>query len=147
MTDPTTPDQAAPSAPAYIVVWLALVVLATVTLLVSRAPIGDWGIVVALAIASLKAALVLAFFMHLAHGPAVHRLVICVAIAFVVLLVARRARRCRDPVDRERLRRRARPAAVAPRASRHPGRARPWPSPVSTAHSFSRSKKLCEIHS
>jgi cytochrome c oxidase subunit 4 len=88
MTEPTTPDEAAPSAPAYIVVWLALVVLATVTLLVSRAPIGDWGIVAALAIASLKAGLVLAFFMHLAHGPAVHRLVICVAIGFVVLLVA-----------------------------------------------------------
>jgi cytochrome c oxidase subunit 4 len=88
MTEPTTPDEAAPSAPTYVVVWGALVVLATVTLFVSRAPIGDWGIVAALAIASLKAGLVLAFFMHLAHGPPLHRIVIGVAIGFVVLLVA-----------------------------------------------------------
>lgn len=86
MTEPT-PDDAAPNAPTYIVVWIALVVLATVTLFASRAPIGDWGIVVALAIASVKAGLVMAFFMHLAYGRPVHRLVIGVAIAFVILVI------------------------------------------------------------
>jgi cytochrome c oxidase subunit 4 len=72
----------------YVAVWIALVVLATVTLFVSRASIGEWGIVVALVIASAKAALVLAYFMHLVHDRPLNRFVIVIAIGFVVLLVA-----------------------------------------------------------
>ena len=50
------------SALAYGAVWLALVVLATVTLFASRAVTGGWGLVVAFAIASAKAVLVVAYF-------------------------------------------------------------------------------------
>ncbi len=70
----------------YVLVWLALVVLATISLLVAQAPIGEWAVVVALAIATVKAALVLAYFMHLARGDSLHRFVIAVAIGFLVLL-------------------------------------------------------------
>jgi cytochrome c oxidase subunit 4 len=86
MTEPADMEPA-PSPTIYIVVWLALVVLATATLLLSFASTDGWGMVIALAIASLKAALVMGFFMHLAYGRPVHRLVIAVAIAFVILII------------------------------------------------------------
>jgi len=81
----TEPRQ--PSATSYLVVWLALIVLATVTLLAAEAPIGGWSIVVAMLVASLKAGLVLAYFMHLAHGNPLHRFVMAIAVGFLVLLV------------------------------------------------------------
>jgi cytochrome c oxidase subunit IV len=76
-----------PGAPGYVAVWLALVVLATATLFLSRAVTGGWGLVVALVIASAKAVLVAAFFMHLASGRPTHRIVFAVAMGFLVLLV------------------------------------------------------------
>lgn len=87
----TPPDEAsehyAPTATGYAIVWGVLVALATVTLFASRALAGGWGLVVAFAIAAAKAVLVAAFFMHLAGGRAVYRLVFAAAIAFLVLLV------------------------------------------------------------
>ena len=76
-----------PGAAGYVAVWLALVVLATATLFLSRAVTGGWGLAVALVIASVKATLVAAFFMHLAHGRPIHRIVFAVAIGFLVVLV------------------------------------------------------------
>lgn len=77
----------APSAVGYALVWVALVALATVTLFVSRAVTGGLGLTVALAIAAAKAVLVVAFFMHLASGRPIYRIVFSVAVAFLVLLV------------------------------------------------------------
>src|SRR6185436_19823734 len=74
-------------APAYVAVWLALVVLATITLFASRAVTGGWGLVVAFAIAATKAILVIAYFMHLSGGRPIHRIVFSIAMAFLVLLV------------------------------------------------------------
>jgi cytochrome c oxidase subunit 4 len=90
--DELSPDELsetehAPGALGYVLVWLALIVLATLTLFASRAVTGGWGLVVALAIAGAKALLVLAFFMHLAGGRPVHRLTFAAAMAFLVLLV------------------------------------------------------------
>lgn len=76
-----------PGAPTYVAVWIALVVLATVTLFASRAITGGWGLVVAFAIATSKAVLVVAYFMHLASGRPIYRIVFSVAMAFLVLLV------------------------------------------------------------
>ncbi|HEU4728595.1 MAG TPA: cytochrome C oxidase subunit IV family protein [Kofleriaceae bacterium] len=80
-------DGHAPGALGYAAVWLALVVLATVTLLLSRAVTGGWGLLVAFAIAAAKAGLVVAFFMHLAGGRPIYRIVFAIAIAFLLLLV------------------------------------------------------------
>jgi cytochrome c oxidase subunit IV len=77
----------APGALGYVVVWIALVALATLTLFASRAVTGGWGLIVALAIAGAKAGLVLAFFMHLAGGRPIHRLTFAAAVAFLVLLI------------------------------------------------------------
>jgi len=81
------PQDHAPAAAGYLTVWIMLVALATVTLLASRAVTGGWGLVVAFAIAAAKAALVIAFFMHLAGGRPVYRIVFAVAITFVLVLV------------------------------------------------------------
>lgn len=67
----------------YLAVWLALVALATLTLLVSR----TGGLPVALAIAIAKAMLVAAFFMHLHGDRPVHRMVFLIAMTFLALLV------------------------------------------------------------
>ncbi|HEX3868611.1 MAG TPA: cytochrome C oxidase subunit IV family protein [Gemmatimonadaceae bacterium] len=71
----------------YVVVWIALVVLATGTLLLSRLDLGAGNFVIAMAIATAKAALVVAVFMHLARGKGLHRLALAVAVAFVLLLL------------------------------------------------------------
>ena len=76
-----------PGASVYALVWLALVVLATVTLFASRAITGGWGLVVAFAIATTKAVLVVAYFMHLASGRPIYRIVFTIAMGFLVLLV------------------------------------------------------------
>ncbi len=76
-----------PGALGYVAVWLALVALATITLFLSRAVTGGWGLAVALVIASAKAVLVAAFFMHLAGGRPTYRIVFAVAMGFLVLLV------------------------------------------------------------
>jgi cytochrome c oxidase subunit IV len=82
------PDQVnEPPAATYVVVWFALVVLATITLFASRASIGEWKIAVSLAIAAIKALLVLAYFMHLAYGRALPRIVFGIAVTFVVLII------------------------------------------------------------
>lgn len=76
-----------PSARRYLLVWLALIALATVTLLASRAIGGGWGLGIAFAIAAAKAALVVAQFMHLARDRPILRIVFAVAIGFVAILV------------------------------------------------------------
>jgi cytochrome c oxidase subunit 4 len=84
---PAATEHREPGALGYVVVWGALVVLATVTLFASRAITGGWGLVVAFVIAIAKASLVVAFFMHLAHGRPIYRIVFVTAMAFLVLLV------------------------------------------------------------
>jgi cytochrome c oxidase subunit 4 len=71
----------------YIIVWIVLIVLATASLLASSMISGSAGLALSLAIAAIKAALVAAFFMHLAHGRPVHRIAFAAAIAFFLLLV------------------------------------------------------------
>ena len=66
----------------YLISWLVLVVLATASLFVSGTSIA-----ISLAIATLKAAIVAAFFMHLWGSRPVHRIVFVTAMCFIVLLV------------------------------------------------------------
>ena len=51
----------------YLKVFLALLVLTIITVGASRIDFGTWNIVVAMGIASIKAALVAIIFMHLSH--------------------------------------------------------------------------------
>lgn len=51
----------------YVTVWVALMLLTTLTAGVSRLDLGEWSGFVAIAIASTKALLVALFFMHLRY--------------------------------------------------------------------------------
>lgn len=51
----------------YIVVWVALMALMILTAGLSRIDLGEWSTVVALAIAAIKALLVILFFMHVRY--------------------------------------------------------------------------------
>ena len=65
----------------------ALVALTVVTVVTSRLDLGQFNIVLALAIASLKATLVAMFFMHLKYEHRFQSVVFVGALFFVVLFV------------------------------------------------------------
>ncbi len=51
----------------YYIVWALLMALMIITAALSRVPLGEWNTVIALAIATIKALLVLLFFMHVKY--------------------------------------------------------------------------------
>jgi cytochrome c oxidase subunit 4 len=51
----------------YYIVWALLMALMIITAALSRVPLGEWNTVIALTIATVKALLVLLFFMHLKY--------------------------------------------------------------------------------
>jgi cytochrome c oxidase subunit 4 len=51
----------------YFLVWAALMVLMVLTAFLSRVPLGEWNTPIAMAIAVVKALLVLLFFMHVKY--------------------------------------------------------------------------------
>ena len=76
------------SVPLYVGMWAALVALTVVTFLVSRVEMSrPLHLGVALLIASVKSALVVLFFMHLAYHRGANRLVFATAVLFVALLI------------------------------------------------------------
>ena len=64
-----------------------LLVLTVATVAVTRVDLGGFNVAVALAIALVKASLVLLYFMHLRWDRPFHALVLIAALAFVVLFV------------------------------------------------------------
>jgi cytochrome c oxidase subunit 4 len=101
MTDHATPhapgaaaggdhaDEAPHALPAKVLLgtFAALVALTVVTVITSRVDLGPMNIVVALAIASLKATLVAAFFMHLKYEHRFQTVIFVGALFFAVLFV------------------------------------------------------------
>lgn len=71
----------------YAVIWLALLVFTAATVLMARVDMGAGNILVALGIASTKAALVVAFYMHLKDHAAINRGYFALAVFFILLLV------------------------------------------------------------
>jgi cytochrome c oxidase subunit 4 len=71
----------------YVVTFVGLLVLATVSLLLSFLHWPVWGTIVALGIAGIKAILVLFFFMHLVEQRFTNRMAVLVSVLFVGLLV------------------------------------------------------------
>jgi cytochrome c oxidase subunit 4 len=72
----------------YVLVWLALMILAALTFLLSRAHLGSLDIAFALVIAVAKTVLVVLFFMELIEHRFVNSMVLIVSASFVVLLVS-----------------------------------------------------------
>jgi cytochrome c oxidase subunit 4 len=72
----------------YVLVWVALMVLTAVTLAVWKTHMSYGArVVVALSIATVKAALVAVVFMHLWEEQGIARLVLVVSALFVALLI------------------------------------------------------------
>lgn len=70
----------------YIRIFTTLIVLTVVTVAASRFDFGSWNAVVAFAIATVKASLVLGFFMHLKYDNMMNRVIIGSGVFFVILL-------------------------------------------------------------
>jgi cytochrome c oxidase subunit 4 len=72
----------------YVGIWAILMVLTGVTVFVSFIELHDWNIVLALVIATIKATLVILFFMHLFYSSKLTKVTIIAAIFFLFLLLA-----------------------------------------------------------
>lgn len=68
-------------------VLVALLVLTWITYAIAGIPLGNWNIVVAIGIASVKAALVALFFMHLRWDKPFNGIVLISSLAFVALFI------------------------------------------------------------
>jgi cytochrome c oxidase subunit IV len=72
----------------YLVTWLLLLVLTVVSWQTATLDLAGFDAAVMLAIATVKATLVVLFFMHLAHARFANKMVVIVSALFVVLLVS-----------------------------------------------------------
>ena len=72
----------------YVGIWAVLMVLTAVTVFASFLELGDLNIVLALVIATIKATLVVLFFMHLYYSSKLTKVTMVAAIFFLFLLLA-----------------------------------------------------------
>jgi cytochrome c oxidase subunit IV len=81
-------DRAHGSLLSYVIIWVILLALTALTYALSKAPLGNWHVPVALMIAGTKSALVITFFMHLKDHSPVNRAFFLLSLVFVVLLIS-----------------------------------------------------------
>ncbi|HYY68639.1 MAG TPA: cytochrome C oxidase subunit IV family protein [Terriglobales bacterium] len=72
----------------YLATWATLIVMTLVTTLVAFVDLGRFNTVLALAIATFKATLVVLFFMHAKYTPRLTRVVITAGIFWLGILLA-----------------------------------------------------------
>jgi len=92
----------------YVVILLALLLGTYATVQAALRDFGRWNIVIALAIASIKAILVILYFMHARYSPKRTQLVIVCAAFWLIILLALTATDYGSRRDQSRL---ATPAA------------------------------------
>jgi cytochrome c oxidase subunit 4 len=71
----------------YFVVWLVLIAFTFTTVKTGRTDLGWGNLPLALTIATIKASLVVLFFMHLSEAAGANRIVFVVSLLFLVLLM------------------------------------------------------------
>ncbi|MDZ4694369.1 MAG: cytochrome C oxidase subunit IV family protein [Deltaproteobacteria bacterium] len=71
----------------YVVIYLILLVFTGLTYVTGKMDLGDFNIVLAMAIATTKASLVVMFFMHLWDEGNINRLVFVLSVFFAILLI------------------------------------------------------------
>ncbi|MGE5313481.1 MAG: cytochrome C oxidase subunit IV family protein [Acidobacteriota bacterium] len=69
----------------YAYIWLALITFTGITVIAAGVNLGDWTVLVALAIASIKGLMVMNVFMHLKFEDKLFK--IFTAVAFIILLI------------------------------------------------------------
>lgn len=72
----------------YLKVFGALLVLTVVTVLAARVDLGEWNVVIALAIATTKATLVAVIFMHLFWDAKFHSLILLSTVMFMAIFMS-----------------------------------------------------------
>jgi cytochrome c oxidase subunit 4 len=72
----------------YVGIFLSLMVLTAATVAAAYVNLGPFNIVIALAIASLKATLVVLYFMHARYSPMRTQLVIICAVFWLAIMLA-----------------------------------------------------------
>lgn len=70
----------------HVKIWIALLVLTVITVWVAGIHLGVWNGVVAFLIATLKAGLVLAVFMHLKYEESFFRLMLGLAVVTLMII-------------------------------------------------------------
>ncbi len=71
----------------YVVIWLLLLVFTVTTVVTGRMDLHGANLPLALLIATIKATLVVLFFMHLWDSEGINRLVFGVSVLFVIVLL------------------------------------------------------------
>jgi cytochrome c oxidase subunit 4 len=74
--------------PILIGVFMALIVLTGVTVGVTYFDLGGWNLIVAMAIATVKAVLVALYFMHLRYDNPFNAIVFLAALIFIALFIS-----------------------------------------------------------
>jgi cytochrome c oxidase subunit IV len=70
----------------YVGIWAVLIVLTATTVVVAEVELGEWNVVVALAIAIIKAVLVVLFFMHVKDSSGLTKLIIGAGFFWMAIL-------------------------------------------------------------
>jgi cytochrome c oxidase subunit IV len=71
----------------YLLVGSALLVLTAITVAISYIPLGGYNLVIALTIATLKAALVAMFFMHLLYDNRMYFIIVVTALSTLTIFI------------------------------------------------------------
>ena len=79
-------EHAHPTVKMFVSVWAALLVLTATTVYVATLELGPLNAIVALSIATIKALLVLLFFMELRYSTALTKVAVVAAVFFLMLL-------------------------------------------------------------
>lgn len=72
----------------FLIVWAALLVLTGVTVTVAGLHLGAFSVFTAIAVAAVKATLVLLFFMRLKYEPLLFRAMLLAAVATIAVIMA-----------------------------------------------------------
>ncbi|HLJ86470.1 MAG TPA: cytochrome C oxidase subunit IV family protein [Candidatus Angelobacter sp.] len=83
----STMEHAHPSRKLYLLIFFALVVGTCVTYLVAKIDLGIWNPVIALAIACIKAILVILFFMHIRYSSKLTILTVCAGFFWLLIMI------------------------------------------------------------
>jgi cytochrome c oxidase subunit IV len=88
----------------YVLILLALLLGTFLTVTAALHDFGPWNIVIALAIASTKAILVILYFMHARYSPRrTHLVIICAAFWLIILLALTASDYMTRPLDQSLL--------------------------------------------
>ena len=77
-----------PSLKSYLLVFVALIVLTGTTVAVSFIELGEWNIIVALAIAIIKASLVVLIFMNVRNSSSLTKLFVVAGLIWLLILIS-----------------------------------------------------------